>query len=132
MPIDLTPLTKRRLANFRANRRGYWSLWIFTALFVTSLFSELIANDKPILMMHNGELHVPFLVTYTEVELGGDFTTEAKYEDPFVQQLVADSGGWMLWPPIRYNYATIDWFIEGGAPAPPSSRHLLGLSLIHI
>ena len=122
----LTPLTRRRLANFRANRRGYWSLVVFLALFGTSLVSEVIANDKPIVMRHNGELWYPVLFSYTERELGGEFLTEAKYEDPYVQGLVADSGGWMVWPPIRFSYDTIDWFTEEGAPAPPSARHWLG------
>ena len=124
--MKLTPLTRRRLANFRSNRRGYWSLWIFLGLFAISLVSELIANDKPILMRHNGELWAPVLFTYTEQELGGEFATEAKYEDPYVQNLIAESGGWMLWPPIRFAHDTIDWFTQEGAPAPPSTRHLLG------
>ena len=124
--MALTPLTRRRLANFRANRRGYWSLWVFLILFGISLASELIANDKPVLMRHNGELWAPVLFTYTEQELGGEFATEAKYEDPYVQDLVRASGGWMIWPPIRFSYDTIDWFTEEGAPSPPSARHWLG------
>ena len=124
--MTLSALTRRRLANFRANRRGYWSLWIFLALFGFSLISEVIANDKPILMRHNGELWAPVLFVYTERELGGEFATEAKYEDPYVQDLVRGSGGWMLWPPIRFAHDTIDWFTDEGAPAPPSARHLLG------
>jgi microcin C transport system permease protein len=124
--MKLTPLTRRRLANFRANRRGYYSLWIFLALFGISLMSEFIANDKPILMSQHGRLMMPIFVTYTEADLGGDFATEARYEDPFVQALITDGGGWMIWPPVRYSYSTIDWFIDRAAPAPPSSRHLLG------
>ncbi len=124
--MALSALTRRRLANFRGNRRGYWSLWIFLGLFGVSLISELIANDKPILMRHNGELWAPVLFTYTESELGGEFATEAKYEDPYVQDLVYGSGGWMIWPPIRFAHDTIDWFTDEGAPSPPSGRHLLG------
>lgn len=124
--MDITPLTRRRLANFRANKRGFWSLWIFLTLFGISLCSEFIANDKPIVMQHNGELLMPVLFTYTEQELGGQFPTEAMYEDPYVQQLVRDSGGWMLWPPIRYDHSTVDWFIDEPVPAPPSGRHWLG------
>ncbi len=124
--MNVTPLTRRRLENFRANKRGYYSLWIFLAMFTVSLFSEFIANDKPIVMYHEGSLYFPVFFTYTEEKLGGEFKTEAKYEDPFVQQLVADSGGWMLWPPIRYSYDTVDWYIEQAAPAPPSGQHWLG------
>lgn len=124
--ITLTPITRRRLRNFKANRRGYWSLWIFLAMFGVSLCAELIANDKPIVMQHDGQLWLPVLFTYTEKELGGVFDTEAKYEDPFVQNLVQADGGWMLWPPIRFSYETIDWFIDESVPAAPSARHLLG------
>ena len=124
--MQLTPLTRRRLANFKANRRGYWSLWIFLTLFGISLFSEFIANDKPILMLHEGQLMMPVFVTYTEAELGGKFSTEANYSDPYVQELVTASGGWMLWPVIRFSHSTIDWYIDEPAPAPPSARHWLG------
>lgn len=124
--MKLTPLTRRRLANFRSNKRGYWSLWIFLTLFGISLCSEFIANDKPILMQHEGRLMMPVFFTYTEEELGGEFRTEASYEDPYVQKLVEDSGGWMLWPIIRYSYSTVDWYIDGPAPASPSARHWLG------
>ena len=124
--MAFTPLTRRRLRNFRANRRGFWSLWVFLALFGISLCSELIANDKPIVMRHNGELLFPVLFSYTEQELGGEFATEAKYEDPYVQGLIRTGGGWMIWPPIRFSYDTIDWFTDEGAPAPPSARHWLG------
>jgi microcin C transport system permease protein len=124
--FQFSPLTQRRLANFRANRRGYWSLRIFLVLYGMSLCSEFIANDKPLLMQHRGSLFTPVFFTYTERELGGQFDTEAQYEDPFVQKLVADSGGWMLWPPIRFSYTTIDWFIDEPAPAYPARRHWLG------
>ena len=126
LSMNVTPLTRRRLENFRANKRGYYSLWIFLAMFTVSLFSEFIANDKPIVMYHEGSLFFPVFVTYTEEQLGGEFKTEAKYEDPFVQQMVEASGGWMLWPPIRYSYDTVDWYIEQAAPAPPSAQHWLG------
>ncbi len=124
--MRVSPLTHRRLRNFKANKRGYWSLWIFSALFGISLCSEFIANDKPILMQHEGRLMSPVLFNYTEAELGGEFLTEARYEDPHVQRLVQDSGGWMLWPIIRFSHSTIDWYIQESAPAPPSARHWLG------
>jgi microcin C transport system permease protein len=124
--LPLTPLTRRRLRNFRDNRRGFYSLCIFTALFVLSLFAEFIANDKPIVFEHQGRLHFPVFVMYTEKELGGEFETEAEYTDKYVQALIEDAGGWMLWPPIRFSYDTIDWYIETPAPAAPDGRHLLG------
>jgi microcin C transport system permease protein len=120
----MTPVNARRLASFRANRRGYWSLWIFLTLFSVSLIAELIANDKPILFMKGGELYAPMLFTYAESDLGGELDTEAHYRDPYVQALI-EADGWMLWPLIRYSHDTIDWDVET-APAPPSRAHWLG------
>ncbi len=82
--FKLTPPTARLIENFRANRRGVWSLWIFLALFVFSLFAELIANDKPLLIRHEGKFFAPVLFSYAETDFGGDFPTEADYRDPFV------------------------------------------------
>jgi microcin C transport system permease protein len=120
-----SPLTRRRLHNFRANRRGYWSLWIFLVLFVMSLFAELIANDRPLLIRYEGRLYVPVLVTYSETTFGGTFPTEADYRDPTVARLIRDKG-WMIWPPIPYRYDTINYNLPVPAPAPPSRDDWLG------
>ncbi|MGH6662681.1 MAG: hypothetical protein ACREB6_14180, partial [Rhodospirillales bacterium] len=102
--VRITPITRRRLANFRRNQRGFWSLWIFLALFVLSLFAELIANDRPLLIRYDGAFYAPVFVSYPETAFGGDFLTEAVYREPDVQKLIESKGGWMLWPPIRYSY----------------------------
>src|SRR5271155_5353391 len=81
--VKLTPLTRRRLRNFRANRRGFWSLWIFLVLFVASLFAELIANDKPLVIRFQGAFYFPVVTSYPETAFGGEFPTEADYHDPF-------------------------------------------------
>ena len=122
----ITPLTRRRLRNFRANKRGYWSLWIFLALFVLALFAEFIANDKPLLLGFKGELYAPVFVAYPETAFGGEFETEADYRDPFVSDLIRESGGWILWPPVRYSYQTINYDLPVPAPAPPSFDNWLG------
>jgi len=122
----LTPLTRRRWGNFRANRRGYWSLWIFLSLYALSLGAELIANDKPILVRHQGAFYLPVFQAYPETAFGGVFETEADYRDPAVQALIADDGGWAIWPVIPYGFRTIDYDLPETAPAPPSARHLLG------
>ncbi|XOV86425.1 MAG: ABC transporter permease [Pseudomonadota bacterium] len=122
----MSPVNARRYAQFRANKRGYYSLVIFAWLFGITLFAELVSNDKPIVMQHQGELWLPVIFTYTEQELGGELPIEAQYWDPFVQQLVADSGGWMIWPPIPFSYDQPDLYLDSAAPAPPSSRHWLG------
>ncbi len=102
----VSALNQRRWQTFRANRRGYWSLWIFLVLFGISLCAELIANDKPILVEYDGQLYWPIFEAYPETDFGGVFETEADYRDPVVQELITENGGWMLWPPIRFSYNT--------------------------
>ncbi len=121
----MTPLNQRRLANFKANRRGFYSLIIFLVLFFASLFAEFIANEKPIAFTLHDELYLPVFFSYTESELGGELETEAYYRDPYVEALI-NADGWVLWPPVRYSHDTIDWEIEGHLPNPPSADHLLG------
>ena len=121
----MSPLNRRRLANFRANRRGWYAFWIFLVLFGLSLVSEFIANERPILFAKGGELYMPVLFTYTEESLGGELPTEADYRDAYVQALITEDAGWMLWPPIRYSQATIDWRLDV-TPSPPSAEHWLG------
>jgi microcin C transport system permease protein len=121
----MRPLTQRRIANFKANRRGFWSLWIFSVLFVISLFAEILANDKPVLIWYDGGLYVPIANAYPETAFGGDFATEADYRDPFVREKVAEKG-WMIWPLLPYHYSTIAWDLRVPAPSPPDENHWLG------
>ncbi|MCW5729300.1 MAG: ABC transporter permease [Alphaproteobacteria bacterium] len=121
----ISPLNRRRLENFRRNRRGYWSFWIFSVLFVVSLFAEFVANDRPILVRFDGGWYVPVLVSYPETTFGGDFETEAAYRDPFIQELINEKG-FMVWPLIRYSYRTINLNLPVPAPAPPSAENWLG------
>lgn len=123
--IAVRPINRRRWENFRRNRRGFWSAWVFLCLFGLSLFAELLANDRPILVVYDGGLYTPVATVYPETTFGGDFPTEAVYTDPFVQELIAEKG-WMLWPPIRFSYQTIDSGLGRTAPSPPDTRHWLG------
>jgi microcin C transport system permease protein len=125
VPLRLNAINQRRLANFRANRRGYVSLYIFTALFVISLFAELIANDRPLLIHYDGRYYYPLFETYPETAFGGFFPTEAVYTDPVVQDLIAEKG-WAIWPPIRYSYDTVAYDLTVPAPSPPGWNHWLG------
>jgi microcin C transport system permease protein len=150
--MRLSPLNQRRWRNFKRNRRAVWSLIIFGVLFGLSLFAELIANDKPILVSYQGELRMPIVSFYSERDFGGDFPTQARYQDVEVQCLIKTGGmedcfddpdgliaavdagadlgegfqrGWMIWPVIPYSYNTI---VDrpGVAPAPPSAMNWLG------
>ncbi len=119
-PIGMSPLNRRRWQNFKANRRGYWSFWIFMILFVVSLFAELIANDRPFLVKFDGRLYFPAFITYSETTFGGDFETAADYRDPYLQKLIAEKGGTILWPLIRYSYDTHNLDLPTPAPSPPT------------
>jgi microcin C transport system permease protein len=118
--FHLSPLNQRRWQNFKRNRRGYWSMWLFMVLFVVSLFAEFIANDKPFLILVNGRAYFPAVFTYPETTFGGDFETAADYRDPFLQKLIAEKGGTMVWPPIRYRYDTHNLDLPTPAPSPPT------------
>ena len=151
--MAVSPLTRRRWRNFKANRRAYWSLWIFLVLYGLSLCAELIANDRPILVRHNGEFYTPAFQFYPEIAFGGDLRTEANYSTVEVQCLIIAGGsldcwddpegimaeaqesgtaagqpvtkGWILWPPIPYSYNSI--VDTGGvAPGPPTAQNWLG------
>jgi microcin C transport system permease protein len=125
IPLRVSSINARRIANFKANRRGYISLHIFLALFVLTLFAELLANDRPILIRYEGEFYYPILRAYPETAFGGFFPTEADYTDPVVQELI-DEGGWAIWPIIPYSYNTVIHDLPQPAPAPPSAQNWLG------
>lgn len=121
----MSPLTRRRLTAFRANRRGYYSLVLFALLFVVTLFADVLANDKPLAVRHNGTLYFPIVERLSEKTFGGDFETEADYKDPYFLELIGTEG-WILWPPVPYHYRTISSGEGGAHPQPPSATHLLG------
>jgi microcin C transport system permease protein len=123
--VRVTPLTYRRFANFRANRRGFWSLWVFLVLFGASLCAEFIANDRPLLVRYDGAFYFPVFADYAETTYGGDLPIEADYRDAAVQQHIA-AKGWMVWPLIPFSYSTINYALPSPAPSPPSSVNWLG------
>ncbi len=121
-------LSPRRRAwlRFRANRRGYWSLWIFLAIFGLSLMAEVLSNDRPILVRYEGRTYYPLLRTYPETTFGGDFRTATDYLDPFIRERLSSGGNWALFPPNRYRFDTINYFAASPNPAPPSKENWLG------
>ncbi len=121
----LTP-SARAWRRFKANRRGYVSLWIFSILFILSLFAEVLSNDTPLVVHYEGSYYFPVLQTYPETLFGGDFETEADYLDPFVRERITEGENWALYPPNPYRYDTINYFAEAPNPAPPSDQNILG------
>ncbi|MEZ9566026.1 ABC transporter permease [Vibrio artabrorum] len=119
------PLAEARWLRFKANKRGFVSLWIFTILFGLSLFAEMIANDKPLLVSYDNQWFVPIINQYAETEFGGEFETEADYKDPYVIELIEDSG-YIVWPIIPFSYDTINFDISGAVPSEPDSVNWLG------
>ncbi|MBK9585438.1 MAG: ABC transporter permease [Alphaproteobacteria bacterium] len=127
--MTLSPITKRRLAQFKANGRGYWSFWIFLFLFMVCVFAEFIANDKPLIVYTQGQTYFPVLFSYPETAFGGDFETEADYRDAYVKELILGtdgSKGWILWPLIPFSYDTINYELGSPPPTPPSLQNFLG------
>lgn len=152
--MALSPLQRRRLANFRANRRAFWSFWIFLVLFLVTLCAEFVANDRPLLVRYDGGFYMPVLRFYSEADFGGEFETEAEYTSPEVQCLIRTAGvdtclddpvgvlaefdqtgavngvkvarpGWILWPLIPFSYDTINYGVTS-APSAPDRTHWLG------
>jgi microcin C transport system permease protein len=116
--IRLSPLNRRRFQNFKANRRGYWSFWIFTILFILSLLAEFIANDRPIVASYKGEILFPIFVEYPEENFGG-FLATTDYRDPVIAKEINENG-WMVWPPIHFSYDTHNLDLPVPAPAAPT------------
>lgn len=125
-PMRVTPLNQRRWQNFKANKRGFYSLWIFMTLFAISLLAPVLANDKPLLISFKGELYMPITSFYSEVDFGGEYQTEADYTDPYVQELIENADGWMIWPLVPFSYDTIQTDLPTPAPSAPTSDNWLG------
>ncbi len=113
----LSPANKRRWQNFKANRRGYWSFWIFMVIFVLSLGAELIANDKPLIVSYKGEILFPVAVNYPEEKFGG-FLATTDYKSTDIAGEI-EANGWMIWPPIRYSYNSVNSYVPHSAPTAP-------------
>lgn len=116
--LRLSPINKRRLANFRANRRGYWSFWIFTGLFVVTLFANFLANDRPLFAKYKGEWLFPLLVDYPEEKFGG-FLAQTDYRDPVIANEIK-AHGFAVWPPVRFSYRTVNLDLPTPAPSAPT------------
>ncbi len=125
MSDSIQTVRQKRIAVFKSNKRGYYSLWIFMILFLLTLFSEFIANEKPILIVYKNQYYTPVFKVYSEQDFGGDFESEADYKDEYVQELI-NKDGYIVWPLIRYSYHTIKTDSEVSFPSPPDMQNLLG------
>ena len=121
----MSPIAQRRIIKFRANRRGFWSLWIFLGIFLISLFAEGVANDKPLLVIFEDRLYFPVIETVLESDYGGEFSTEAEYRDDYVRELIENKGS-IHWPLIRYSYDTINYNLPSPAPSFPTNENWIG------
>ncbi len=127
MTANVTQTTADRAwRRFKANKRGYVSLIVFTVLFALSLFAEVLSNDKPLLVHYNDSYYFPLFNTYAETEFGGDFATETDYLDPFIREQLSNGDNWAIYPLNPYSYATINYFAQLPNPAPPSEQNILG------
>ncbi|MBS1105740.1 MAG: transporter permease [Deltaproteobacteria bacterium] len=123
--MTLGEVGRRRWWNFRRNRRAFWSLWLFLALFFVTLPAELLANDAPLLVRYDGNFYFPVARLYPETTFGGIFETEADYTDPEVVALI-EAKGWIVWPLIPYRYDTLVRELPTPAPSPPTRQNWLG------
>ncbi len=120
-----SPILKRRWSNFKANRRGFISFWLFLIIFIVSMAANFVANDKPLVMRYQDQFYWPMLRDYPETVFGGDFGTNTDYRDPYMAGLI-NKQGWMVWAPLHYSFDTINYNLPVPAPAPPSRENLLG------
>ena len=123
--MSLSIISQRRLERFKMNRKAVWSLWIFSFLFVVSLLSEFVANDKPLIVSYDNEWYFPVFKSYPETAFGGEFETETEYTDPFVQELINEKG-WIFFPLVGYDYQTVINNLPGPAPSAPDSQNWFG------
>ncbi|MCC3720619.1 ABC transporter permease subunit [Rouxiella badensis] len=123
--MKLNPINRARWARFRQNPRGFWSLWIFLLILLLAMLSNVLANEKPLLVRYQGHFYVPFMVNYSESTFGGELQTATDYQDPFVVKQL-DSHGWVIWAPLRQSYNSINFSTQQPFPSPPSTQNLLG------
>lgn len=125
MLFRLNPVNQRRWQKFKANKRGFWSLWIFLTLFVICSGAEFIANDRPLVVSYKGDFYYPIFNRYAETQFGGEMETEADYRDPYVIDLIREDG-WLLFPPIPFRFDTINYNLPAPAPSAPDAANWLG------
>ena len=127
--ITLSPITKRRLSRFCKTKRALVSLIILGSLYFISLFSEFIANDKPILIRYEGKYY--FFAAfrfYSDETFGGRYKTEAAYKKIAKSDAFrANPKNFMWFPIIPYSpYNSNLAELDGFPPTAPDSHHIMG------
>lgn len=122
----MNSVTRRRWQQFKSNRRGYYSLLIFSLIFIVCLFAEVISNDKPFLVFYQGHYYVPIVNNYPETTFGGDFATETDYQDPFIKKKITENGNWSFFPLNQHSYDSINLATDQPVPSPPTRQNLMG------
>tara|TARA_B100000242_G_scaffold256268_1_gene199589 strand:- start:375 stop:1397 length:1023 start_codon:yes stop_codon:yes gene_type:complete len=123
--MNFSPLTLRRIENFKNNKRGLYSTYIFLSMFLVSIFADFIANDKPLFVFYDKKILFPIIESIPETFFGGEFETEADYKDPFVIELI-NKNGFFIMPLIEYSYETINYDLNVPSPSPPTLENILG------
>jgi len=111
---------------FKMNKRSICSLYIFSTLFILSLFSELISNNKPIIMNIDGNIYYPYIINYTEKDFGGELETTPDYKGFYITSLLKENKNWALFPLNPHSYNSINFNNSQPNPSPPSAHNLLG------
>ena len=122
---SLSP-SRRAWQRFRRNRLGYWSLVIFCALVVLSLFAELLSNDRPLVVRYEEQTYWPMVHDYPETSFGGDFETPTDYLDPFIREQITRGENWALYALNPYGPKTLNYFAKSPNPSAPTTDNWLG------
>lgn len=125
MSLKLSKAHIEQIKAFKKNKRALISFYIFLILFIISLLSEFIANDKPLILKYQNSFYFPIFNTYLDKDFGGDFPTPADYKDPFIIKNI-EQNGWMLMPIIPFSFNTVDYDINVPTPSAPDTKHWLG------
>ncbi|MCH8844419.1 MAG: ABC transporter permease [SAR324 cluster bacterium] len=118
----MNDLTRQRWLAFKSRRVSYVSLIVLGGLFALSLFSELLANDRPLVLRYEGRWYFPVFIAYLPAEFGQRETFVVDYRRVLA---VMDTDDWAINPPIFWGPFESDAALDS-YPAPPSLRHWLG------
>lgn len=124
--MAMSPLMQRRWQAFRRHKRGWISACFLAAICFIVTCAPFIANEKPLIVSHQGQWYFPVFKHYPETIFGGTLETETQYRESFIQDKIREKGGWILFPLIPYSSFTVNYNRAEPAPACPSTDNWLG------